>query len=276
MLANFHTHCKFCDGSGEPREYVEAAIRQGFTALGFSCHAPIPFESSWTMPVGHEAEYLDAIAALKEAYQGTIEIYTGFEVDYFKGDTRNVFTKYPVDYLIGSVHFFADLQKKYCYSIDGSTAEFEETLAQLFDGDIRKFAAAYYGAMAEMVAQHRPTVLGHLDVIKKNNGKGKYFSETENWYQALVDQFLAVVKRSGCIVEVNTGGITRGYIDQTYPSPWILKKCCQLGIPVMVSSDAHAPENLAAFFELATTNLKEAGYSEQMVLLQNKWEKVKL
>lgn len=28
ILCNLHTHCHFCDGSGEPREYVEAAIER--------------------------------------------------------------------------------------------------------------------------------------------------------------------------------------------------------------------------------------------------------
>lgn len=36
MKVNYHTHSRYCDGRGEPREYVEYAVSQGFTHLGFS------------------------------------------------------------------------------------------------------------------------------------------------------------------------------------------------------------------------------------------------
>lgn len=276
ILSNLHTHCHFCDGSGEPREFVEAALKKGFKVLGFSSHAPIPFESEWTMAEGRMADYLKTIASLKEEYRGKLEIYTGLEIDYFNGDTREVFTGYPVDYIIGSVHFFADIPNRRYYSIDGTDKEFQETLHVLFNGDIKQFVARYCKEVAAMIKQHRPPIVGHLDVIKKNNGNGKYFSERETWYHQLIDQILTVIKEHGTIVEVNTGGISRGYISEPYPSLWILKKCRQLGIPVMITSDAHNPEHLDASYDLALACLKEAGYDEQYILQANTWKRVAL
>lgn len=276
ILANLHTHCHFCDGAGEPRAFVEAALAKGFKVLGFSSHAPIPFASEWTMAEGRMDDYLRAVAALKEEYRGKIEIYTGLEIDYFEGDPRNVFTDYSVDYIIGSVHFFADMSNRRYYSIDGTDAEFRETLETLFGGDMQRFADAYYRQVAAMITKHRPSVVGHLDVIKKNNGTGKYFAEEEAWYRQLIDGVLAVIKAHGTIVEVNTGGISRGYIQEPYPSLWILKKCRQLGIPVMITSDAHCPEHLDAHFDLARERLKEVGYDEQYVLQGSIWRRTAL
>ena len=49
MWANFHTHSNYCDGKGLLDEYVAQAISLGMLSLGFSSHAPLPFESSWCM-----------------------------------------------------------------------------------------------------------------------------------------------------------------------------------------------------------------------------------
>ncbi|HOP75508.1 MAG TPA: histidinol-phosphatase HisJ [Bacillota bacterium] len=276
ILCNLHTHCHFCDGSGEPREYVEAAIEKGFKVLGFSSHAPIPFESEWNMAESRMDDYLRTVAALKEEYRGRIDIYTGLEIDYFEGDGRKVFIDYPVDYIIGSVHFFADISNRRYYSIDDTEAEFQKTLQVLFNGDIKRLVSSYYQQVAEMIKRHRPPIVGHLDVIKKNNGNGKYFSESETWYREWIDGVLDVIQSHGTIVEVNTGGISRGYIQEPYPSLWILKRCRQREIPVMITSDAHNPKHLDASFDLARSCLKEAGFNEQCILQANTWKRVAL
>ncbi|MBR1458649.1 MAG: histidinol phosphate phosphatase, partial [Oscillospiraceae bacterium] len=47
MLANYHTHTSRCKhASGEDRQYVENAIRNGMQVLGFSDHCP------WVYPDG--------------------------------------------------------------------------------------------------------------------------------------------------------------------------------------------------------------------------------
>ena len=46
---NFHTHSIFSDGKSQPREIVEEAIRQGFSAIGFSEHSPLPFDNTFSV-----------------------------------------------------------------------------------------------------------------------------------------------------------------------------------------------------------------------------------
>ncbi|MDF2546933.1 MAG: hisK [Anaerosolibacter sp.] len=273
-LSNYHMHCDFCDGIGEARDYVEEAIKKGFKVIGFSSHAPIPFDSVWTMQEENVVKYLDTIRKLEIEYKDRIEIYTGLEIDYFDGDVRDIFNLYDIDYHIGSVHFFSDHCNDTYYSVDGSDDDFKRTLNEYFDGDIKRLVCAYYKQLIKMIELHQPDVLGHLDVVKKNNGDGRYFSEQEQWYIDQVDILLDVVKQYGTIVEVNTGGITRGYIKEPYPSKWILKACKEKGIDVMVNSDAHSVKYIDGCFDLAYSYLKEVGYREVVILNNGIWEKV--
>ncbi len=264
-------HCSYCDGAGEPKQYVEEAIKKGFSVIGFSSHTPVPIDNCWTMKEERMQEYLDNIEELKKEYSEKIEIYTGLETDYFEGDNRNIFNTYKVDYQIGSVHFLKDYKTNNYYTVDGNKEDFEKTLYECFEGDIKQFASNYYHQIIKMLEEYTPEILGHLDVIKKNNGDGKYFLEEEQWYRELIEKVLDVVKDKGIIVEVNTGGITRGYIQEPYPSKWILAECKKREIPVMVNSDAHSVENIDGCFDLAYSILKEVGYRELAILKDGKW-----
>ncbi len=268
-------HCNYCDGKDQSLLYVEEAVKKGFVAIGYSSHAPIPFKNDWTMEKGREGEYILEIAELKEKYKGIIQVYTGFELDFFDG-AENSFGKYKCDFEIGSVHFFGDIKNEKTYSIDGTKEEFDETLNTLFDGKIEAFVRAYYRQMEEMVKEHQPDIIGHLDVIKKNNKGETYFKEDSEFYREAVLQLLTVISKSKSIVEINTGGMLRGYTDDTYPSRWIIQEMKKLDIPVVLNSDAHTAAHIDGYFEKAASILKSCGYLKQKVLLDGEWRFVEL
>ena len=68
MLFNLHTHTRFSDGSCEPEIYIQEAIRQGFSVLGFSDHTPVPFENKFALSEENLPVYCDTILALKKKY----------------------------------------------------------------------------------------------------------------------------------------------------------------------------------------------------------------
>ena len=70
MLSNYHTHSRYCDGKGEPHEYVEFALANGFSALGFSGHAPLPFNNTFSIHNEDYLAYCNEVRALKEEYRG--------------------------------------------------------------------------------------------------------------------------------------------------------------------------------------------------------------
>src|SRR5882672_10755821 len=80
MWSNFHTHSSYCDGKELLSEYMEQARSAGMACLGFSSHAPLPFECRWCMKGVDFSPYLKEIQDLKN--KSSIPIYCGLEVDY--------------------------------------------------------------------------------------------------------------------------------------------------------------------------------------------------
>ena len=114
MKSNYHTHTKRCGhASGRDEAYVAAAVEQGFDVLGFSDHVPWPYKSSYRHPgvrmdVTEMDEYLSSVRALRDRYQGRIEILTGFECEYFPAYMewlREIKEEKKLDYLILGNHY---------------------------------------------------------------------------------------------------------------------------------------------------------------------------
>ena len=87
MLANYHTHTIRCNhAKGTEREYIEQAIAQGFTTLGFSDHVPQPyphgFNSVIRMKMSEIPEYTETLVKLRDEYKDQIKILIGYEVEY--------------------------------------------------------------------------------------------------------------------------------------------------------------------------------------------------
>lgn len=277
--SNFHMHCRFCDGKGEPEEYVLKAISLGFPSIGFSSHAPLPFEAVWTMKESKVEEYCETLRGLREKYKGQIEIYLGMEIDYLPGINGPALQKFKdlgLDYTIGSVHCMESGKPGEYLTIDGSVVNFERVLNEVFKGDIQEMVRDYYKRIRDMVSIHNPSIIGHFDIIKKNNINSSYFSEDEDWYRAEILETLNFLSGTGVIIEVNTGGIARKYIDDIYPTEWILRECKKLNIPIMLNSDAHTPDDIAAYYEEAIGILKEIGFTKQHIMLNRSWQTVDL
>lgn len=88
ITANLHTHTPRCHhAKGSEREYIEQAIANGFTTLGFSDHVPQPFKNGYVSTIRMTMEKLDdyvgTLRALQEEYAGRIQILVGFEAEYF-------------------------------------------------------------------------------------------------------------------------------------------------------------------------------------------------
>lgn len=87
-LTNYHSHCLYCDGRANMEDFVRFAISDGFTAYGFSSHAPLPFATAWTMEWDNMNDYLSEFNRLKEKYADRIELYVGLEIDYLNEESN--------------------------------------------------------------------------------------------------------------------------------------------------------------------------------------------
>lgn len=278
-FTNYHTHTSFCDGKGEPEDYVLEAIKCGLKAIGFSSHAPLPYDNNWTMKENRVDEYCNLIRSLKVKYQSLIQIYLGLEIDYISEFARSGFTKFEelnLDYTIGSVHVGGErISGEFLY-IHTSEEDFLKICDHCFNGSVQKFVCFYFQTVRDMVRSIKPNIIGHLDLIKKFNSEDKYFSENQEWYKLEVFNTLEVIAKHDAILEVNTSGMFQGVIKEFYPSTWILKEARKLSIPVMINSDAHRLKAIDAKFPEAIEALKKAGYTAQKILLDQTWRNIEL
>lgn len=274
MLFNFHTHTCFSDGTGEPELFVKKALNLGFDALGFSEHSPLPFESTFALSAPQLREYCATIRKLAELYNDKIKIWLGMEMDFIPGHSEDfalVAAEGGLDYSIGSVHLVASPSGELWF-IDGPIPQiYDEGLAFLFSGDIRKAVTAYYHQINRMIETQKPDIIGHVDKIKMHN-QDRYFREDEPWYKMLVSETLGLIAETDTIVEVNTRGIYKKRSTTTYPGIEILKQLKQLGVRVTISSDAHKADELNGAFDFAHQLLAEAGIKELAFFNGNGWE----
>ena len=119
------------------------------------------------------------------------------------------------------------------------------------------------------VAERKPTILGHFDLIKKINDGNKFFDENDPRYTAAATSALMAAARSRCVLEVNTSAAYRGFRKDYFPSDAILKEWLVLSGNVVITADAHDTKALTYGFEEAAAHLKELGYTKVQVLGKN-------
>lgn len=274
MRSNYHTHSCYCDGKATPREMAEYAYSHGFEALGFSGHSPLPFTNTFSI-TDYEG-YCREVRALKDEYVGRMDIRLGLEFDYVPDmleDFTPLIEQGALEYTIGSVHLIpapgvTPREADDLWFIDGPKWErYDEGLFRLFGGDIRRAVRAYFHQQNAMLERNRPTIVGHPDKIVMHN-RDRYFTEDEPWYRDLALETIHLIKELGLICEVNTRGIYKGRHADFYPGKWLLNEMKGLRIPVLVSTDAHAPEDLS-HTEGAYEYLHDIGYRDVLLTLPN-------
>ncbi len=259
----------------EPEKYVHKAMELGFTSLGFTEHSPLPFPNSFSLEEKNIESYILETNKLKEKYNDQLKIFRALEMDYIPeiSEDFDYWKKQcRTDYLIGSVHLVKPPNDNGLWFTDGSKYEiYDLGLNELFSGDIRKAVKAYYHQMNEMISTQMFDIVGHVDKIKMHN-KGRYFREDEPWYQKLIDECLELISEKGLIVEVNTRGNYKKRFPGLFPDGITLQKVKKLNIPVIISSDAHKPEEINMGFNEAESKLLEYGFKEVMCFSNGNWD----
>jgi len=271
MWANYHTHSHYCDGKGSMVEIAAEAALQDIRSLGFSSHAPVPFECKWCMPGDRLGQYVQEIEEARKQYPN-LEIYRSLESDYIPNMiSPNDFTDIT-DYTLGSIHFVDNYADGRPWEIDGQHQGFLEGLNAIFKGDIRAAVIRYFELTREMVEITRPDIIGHLDKIKIQNIDQKFYNEQDSWYRDEIHRTLKCISKNGGIIEVNTRGIYQKKSATTYPAPWILTQIFEMNIPVTISSDAHVKSDLTNQFPETAKLLYECGFRKLSVLSDFEWK----
>ncbi|MCC7319004.1 MAG: histidinol-phosphatase, partial [Bacteroidales bacterium] len=219
-------------------------------------------------------QYADEIRQLQHEYQSRIQLFLALEMDYVPEMSQpfaQLKAKAGLDYVIGSVHLVGKGNPETLWFTDGPDASiYDRGLADFYDNDIKKGVKAFFDQTNEMIEKEVFDVIGHFDKIKMHN-QNRYFTEREKWYRDHIFETLRLIQSKGLIVEINTRGIYKKRCDSLYPSGWILHEMKQMNIPIVISSDAHHPDELMAEFPRAVEAAQAAGYQTVMSFNNGHW-----
>ena len=274
---NFHSHSHYCDGKFEIRAHIESALNRGFVAWGCSSHMPVSFPTHWNMQASRLPDYLTEVVALKAEYADRIQLYCGLEMDFIPGKVgsfHEYFRDVKLDYRIGSIHFVDAFEDGRPLEIDGPHSVFLDGLHNVFHGDVQSLVRRYFALTRQMIREDRPDVVGHLDKIKMQSEDGRLFSETDDWYREEMMHTLDVIAEAGVITEVNTRGIYKKVVTETYPSRWVLEIMQARKLPIMLNSDSHHPDEVDGNFAETAAMLRALGFTSLWVLWNGRWTAV--
>lgn len=267
---NLHIHTTYVDGKDTPEEIVAEAIKRGFASIGFSEHSHLKYSSfSNQLTAERMAKYEKEVRDLKRKYQDKIDVFCGLEYDFHSDvDTKGL------DYLIGSVH---------CLDINGKTLPFDRGYAETLDyinnnldGNGLAFAEKYYETVARLPERGKFDIIGHFDLVTKNNEKGGFIDTSSKSYLDMGFEAIHALKGKIPLFEVNTGAIARGYRSAPYPQMDFLKEFLRLGFGAVITSDCHDKSFIDCFYNEAREMLAEAGFRSKWILTNTGFSEVKL
>ena len=254
--SNPHTHTTFSDGRDAPRAQIERALALGFRALGFSDHAAQYVDAFTGMPKAREADYRSAVRALAEEYAGRIRIHLGVELDSEFGLAE----KKNYDYILLSCHYVHRGDARALVDCRPRRDRVFAVRDEAYGGDGEAMAADYFLHLGARALEERPAILGHFDIVKYFNGDGSLYDADSPVVRRAWREALAMARESGALLEVNTGGMARGYVNEPYPSWDILRAWRDLGGGVILGSDCHDARLLDFAFDDVLARLRAEGF----------------
>lgn len=255
-----HTHSTCCDGKDTLERMAEAAYAAGVKYFGASCHSQTPIVSDigFVLPVD-PSHYRSQVLALREKYAGCMEVLLGLEWDSYSDMDPAGF-----DYWIGSVHYQRSDSGRY-YAADWSLEHFVHCRSEMWGGDALAVTEGYYDQVARVAAM-KPTILGHLDLITKLNAGNRLFDENCDRYRQAALGALHAADPKATLLEINTGGMSRGYRDHPYPALFLLKEWRDMGGKVILTSDSHQADTMIYGYKEAAEVAKAAGFTHSTIL----------
>ena len=271
ILSCAHVHTTYCDGKTPAAEMAKRAFELGFLALGFSSHAPQTFDPGYCIDPAREADYQAEIRSLKKEYADRMTIYLGIERDLLSCCSADGY-----DYFIAALHYFTKPDGHHA-PVDASPEKLKQYVDECCGGDGLKMARQYFTALSDYALSSHAPIIGHYDLLRKNNASLHLYDEDSAAYRQLALDCLRPLAGTGALLEVNTGAMARGYLTTPYPAPFLLKAWKEWGGEVIVNSDCHDAHLLTAGFDEAEALLLSLGYDHAVRLGKDiQWERYAL
>ena len=216
-------------------EYLEVAKARGLKQMGITEHDRYLEDID-----------LSAFQEAREEYQ-EVELRLGIEIDFVPGAEERMerdANALPYDYVIGSVH-----------RVQGEEVDHPDHRENYEKLEPYELYERYYSNVREAALSGRFEILGHPDLIKI------FRTYPDQDITPMLEETADAVAESGVVVDVNAAGL-RKPIGEVYPSRQLLEMLHRRGVPIILSSDAHAPDQVALGYDKSLKLVHEVGYRE--------------
>ncbi|MDC1107339.1 histidinol-phosphatase [Prolixibacteraceae bacterium] len=245
MIFDYHIHTRYSDGTATHQEIIDRAIELGVEEIGFSDHYGY-YPNNWTTTEEVLSKMVEEVLYYKKS-QDRINVLLGLEVDFYPDrieETKAVLSKYPFDYVMGSIHF-----------INGDNFDSDPKHPIYSKYGINRLYELYYENFVAGVESGMFNTMSHPDLIKKYN----YYPTKD--FKSLYRQVAKVLVEKSVMVEYNTSGYSRPCKD-FFPSDEMTTIFIEEGVQFTIGSDTHKREHLLRNYRLAKDRLISLGLKE--------------
>lgn len=272
MLADYHVHTPYCGhAKGTIIEYVTAAVSCGLHEIGFADHLGRYYLTNiqrrrywdWGMDERNLARYVNELLELREIFKDKIRIKIGLEVDYVEGAEdllEPVVSRYPLDYLLGSVHCIPRFGWKHLASYAHSP-------------DTSIIYKEYFRVARSALRSGLFNVFAHPDFIWRYMGWPQH--DPAMPFQEIAET-VRVAGETGRVIEINANGLLwsqANMVENGDPFEVLLDECRRCKVTVSLGSDAHEPAMVGKLFPELIPLLRRKGLTAVACFSEGKLRK---
>ncbi|MGZ6705517.1 MAG: histidinol-phosphatase [Solirubrobacteraceae bacterium] len=262
MLTDLHVHLRPDDidatppseyfTAGNAERYRAAASERGIDELGVSEHVYRFTEALgiWQHDLWrHSAR--DDLGEYCAFVREQTDLKLGIEADFIPGRedrTGELLAAHDFDYVVGSIHFVGD----------GALDYEKYDIWSGFSSPDRVWRT-YFEWLGEAARCGLFDILAHPDLVKYWGPSRRPWPERD--LRSYYELAMGGIADSNIAVEVSTAGL-RKPVGELYPSRALLEMVLEAGNPIVLSSDAHTPEDVGRDYDRALELLDELGVGE--------------
>lgn len=236
---NWHSHTFRCKhAEGDVADYCRTAIENGVKTLGISDHMPTP-DGRWSsvrMTLEELPDYCRATRLAAEEFPD-LDIYLGLECEYI-AEYHNFYKdefigRHGIEFLSGAIHLYPYKDGwRSAYSADC----LNDTAA----------LAAYTRHMLEVIDSGLFVFIAHPDLF------GAFYDLWDAETEAAARDIAEAARETHIPLEINAYGLRKQFkvtsAGERPMYPWLpfWEIVAEVGAPVIVNSDAHRPQDIAA------------------------------
>lgn len=241
-MRDMHIHTEFsCDSDAKMEDYIEKAKTSGIGTICFTDHVDLNI-NDYGYNYYSADRFWRQFNEIKNNVDVPVEILAGIEFGEPHLYEKNLkeLTKYPYDFVIGSIHWIGDMFP--CQKVK------EQYSA-------KEFYTLYWQEVLKTVQTGGFDALGHIDFPKRYYGE-IYYEET------VINEIFRNLFDKDLVIEINTSSLRKGHA-QTMPGKELLEIYkANGGKYVTIGSDAHVVEDIGADYTTAKSLLEEVGLQE--------------